>query len=156
MSNEIRQNDAIDQMALETAIAKELVAFEGVAYAVPSSRLREGALPENALTRAVLNNYHPDRSGDIYVVFKPGWFINDMDGLSVTVTHGSPWRYDTFVPIFFAGYGIKHQTVSRRVHTVDVAITLSTLVGTSPPSGAAGEVLLCLPSGPTGQIELIA
>jgi predicted AlkP superfamily pyrophosphatase or phosphodiesterase len=142
LSNEIRQNDAIDQMALETAIAKELVAFEGVAYAVPSSRLREGALPENALTRAVLNNYHPDRSGDIYVVFKPGWFINDMDGLSVTVTHGSPWRYDTFVPIFFAGYGIKHQTVSRRVHTVDVAITLSTLVGTSPPSGAAGEVLL--------------
>ena len=142
LSNEIRNNDAIDQTALETAIAKELVAFEGVAYAFPSSRLREGSLPENALTRAVLNNYHPDRSGDIYIVFKPGWFINDFDGLSVTVTHGSPWRYDTFVPIIFAGYGIKPQTVSRRVHTVDVATTLATLVGTSPPSGAAGEVLL--------------
>ena len=126
---------------METAIAEELVAFEGVSYAVPSSRLREGSLPENALTRAVLNNYHPDRSGDIYMVFNPGWFINDMDGLSVTVTHGSPWRYDTFVPIIFAGYGIKGQTVSRRVHTVDVAITLATITGTLPPSGAAGEVL---------------
>jgi predicted AlkP superfamily pyrophosphatase or phosphodiesterase len=142
LSEEVRNNDAIDQTALETAIADELVGFDGVAYAVSSSNLREGALPDNALTRAVLNNYHPDRSGDIYVVFKPGWFINDMDGLSVTVTHGSPWRYDTFVPIIFAGNGISQQTVSRRVHTVDVAITLSTMMGTPPPSGAAGEVLL--------------
>jgi arylsulfatase A-like enzyme len=138
----VRNDDSIDQTALETAIAKELVGFEGVAYAIPSSRLREGALPENALTRAVLNNYHPDRSGDIYVVFDPGWFINDMDGLSVTVTHGSPWRYDTYVPILFAGPGIAPQVVSRPVHTIDVALTLATLMGTAPPSGATGEVLL--------------
>ncbi len=142
LSEEVWNNEAVDQTALETAISKELVGFEGVAYAVPSSRLREGSLPENALTRAVLNNYNPDRSGDIYIVFDPGWFINDFDGISVTVTHGSPWRYDTFVPIIFAGHSIKQQTVSRRVHTVDVAITLATIVGTSPPSGAAGEVLL--------------
>ena len=142
LSKEVRNNDAIDQTALETAIDDELVSFDGVAYAVSSSRLREGALPDNALTRAVLNNYHPDRSGDIYIVFKPGWFINDMDGLSVTVNHGSPWRYDTYVPIVFAGYGIEPKTVSREVHTVDVAVTLSMIAGTPPPSGAVGEVLL--------------
>jgi hypothetical protein len=58
------------------------------------------------------------------------------------VNHGSPWRYDTYVPIVFAGYGIEPKKVSREVHTVDVAITLSTLAGTPPPSGAVGEVLL--------------
>ena len=71
LPEEVWNNEAIDQTALETAISKELVGFEGVAYAVPSSRLREGSLPENALTRAVLNNYNPDRSGDIYIVFDP-------------------------------------------------------------------------------------
>jgi predicted AlkP superfamily pyrophosphatase or phosphodiesterase len=65
-----------------------------------------------------------------------------MDGLSVSVTHGSPWRYDTFVPILFAGYGIKPQKVSRRVHTTDIALTLSVVAGTRPPSGATGKVLL--------------
>ena len=120
----------------------ELVAFEGVAYAIPSARLREGSLPDNALMQAVLNNYHPGRSGDIYLVFQPEWFIADMDGLSVSVTHGSPWRYDTFVPILFAGQGIAPQKVSRRVHTIDVALTLSIVAGTRPPSGATGEVLL--------------
>ena len=141
LSEDVRSDPDIDQVALETAIAEELVGFEAVAYAVPSSRLREGSLPDNALMRAVLNNYHPDRSGDIYMVFKPEWFIADMDGLSVTVTHGSPWRYDTFVPILFAGYGIEAQTVSRRVHPIDIALTLATVVGTKPPSGATGQVL---------------
>ena len=142
LAAEVRNNPDIDRVALETMISDELVTFEGVAYAIPSSRLREGSLPDNALMQAVLNNYHPGRSGDIYLVFQPEWFINDMDGLSVTVTHGSPWRYDTFVPILFAGQGIAPQTVSRRVHTIDVALTLSIIAGTRPPSGATGEVLL--------------
>jgi predicted AlkP superfamily pyrophosphatase or phosphodiesterase len=142
LSDDVRNAEGIDLVALETAIAEELVAFEGVAYVFPSSRLQEGSLPENALTRAVLNNYNPDRSGDIYVVFNPGWFIADFDGLSVTVTHGSPWRHDTFVPIIFAGYGLSPQTVSRRVHTVDVATTLAAIADTRPPDAAAGDVLL--------------
>ena len=109
---------------------------------MPSTSLEHGTFPDNQLTRAILKNYNAARSGNVYVVFSPGSFINDLDGLSVAVTHGSPWRYDTHVPIIFAGNGIKPQTVSRRVHTVDVAITLATTVGTRPPSGVAGEVLL--------------
>ncbi|MGR3715080.1 MAG: alkaline phosphatase family protein [Shimia sp.] len=142
LSEAVRSDVSIDRMALETAIADQLVEFEGVAYAIPSSRLRNGALPDNALMRAILNNYHPKRSGDIHLVFQPDWFINDMDGLSVTVTHGSPWRYDTFVPIMFAGPNLVAQSVSRRVHTVDVALTLSVIAGTRPPTGATGDVLL--------------
>jgi predicted AlkP superfamily pyrophosphatase or phosphodiesterase len=142
LTNDIINDPDIDLAALEIAIAEELVAFSAVSYAVPSTSLKRGTVPDNGMTRAVLNNYNAARSGNIYVVFNPGWFINNLDGLSVATVHGSPWRYDTYVPILFAGYGIKPQTVSRRVHTVDVAITLATLVGTRPPSGAAGEVLL--------------
>ena len=61
--------------------------------------------------------YSGGHSGNVYVVFNPGWFINDLDGLSVVVVHGSPWRHDIYVPIIFAGYGTKSQKVSRRVHT---------------------------------------
>ncbi|UUV07046.1 alkaline phosphatase family protein [Ruegeria sp. YS9] len=141
LSDEVHSRTDIDLVALETAIAEELSAFEGIAFAVPSSRIRTGALPDNALMRAVANNYNPDRSGDIYLVTSPGWFINDFDGLSVTVTHGSPWRYDTHVPIAFAGFGLAPQRVSRRVHTVDLALTLAAIADTRPPDGAAGEVL---------------
>lgn len=142
LTSDVINDPDIDLAALETTIAEELVAFPAVSYAVPSTSLQRGTVPDNGLTRAVLHNYNAARSGNIYVVFNPGWFINNLDGLSAAVVHGSPWRYDTYVPIFFAGNGIKPQTVSRRVHTVDVALTLATVIGTRPPSGAAGEVLL--------------
>ena len=46
------------------------------------------------------------------------------------------------VPIVFAGAGIKSHTVDRRVRTVDVAPTLSALLGIKPPSGSVGDPLV--------------
>jgi len=142
LSNEVISNSEIDLLALETAIVDELVHFPGVSTAVSSIALERGIVADTYLTRAMTNNYHAKRSGNVYLVFDPGWFINDLDGLSVTVVHGSPWPYDTFVPIIFAGHNLKPQTVSRKVHTVDVALTLANIVGAKPPSGASGAVLL--------------
>ena len=141
LSSDLLDDPDVDLAELEEALAEALVTFPAVAYAVPSTSLERGTVPDNLLIRAVRNNYNAARSGNVYVVFKPGWFINDLDGLSAAVVHGSPWRYDTYVPVIFAGYGIEPKTVSRRIHTVDVATTLSNIVGALPPSGAAGEVL---------------
>lgn len=142
LSNEVINNSEIDVLALEAAIVDELVRFPGVSAAVSSAALERGIVADTFITRAMTNNYHSKRSGNVYVVFDPGWFINNLDGLSVAVVHGSPWPYDTFVPIIFAGYKLNPQIVSRRVQTVDVASTLTNIVGAKPTSGASGEVLL--------------
>ena len=81
LTNDVINDPDIDLAALETTIAEELVAFPAVSYAVPSTSLKRGTVPDNGLTRAVLNNYNAARSGNIYVVFNPGWFINNLDGL---------------------------------------------------------------------------
>jgi hypothetical protein len=127
---------------VEEAVATELVKLDGVALAVSSTAIASGRLPDTPLLRSVLNNYNPRRSGEIYVVFRPNWFINDFDGLAVAVTHGSPWRYDSFVPVIFAGAGLAPRRVFREVHTVDVAPTLAAAVGAKPPSGTRGQVLV--------------
>ncbi len=88
-----------------------------------------------------MNGHNPKRSGDILIVFEPNWFINDFDGLVVAATHGSPWRYDTYVPVIFAGAGLKPQRIYREIQTVDVATTLSAFIGTMQPSGASGKIL---------------
>jgi len=140
-SNEVKNDGSIDQEALESAVVEELMKFHGVALAVSSTALRRGNLPDTALMRSVRRNFHEKRSGDIFIVFEPNWFINDFEGLIVASTHGSPWNYDTYVPIVFAGAGLQPQTVDRRVYTVDIAPTLSALMNIKPPSGAEGEVL---------------
>jgi predicted AlkP superfamily pyrophosphatase or phosphodiesterase len=142
LNQEVIRQHALDPREVEQAVAAELLKFEGVARAIGSSALREGNLPDTLLNQAILNNFNPNRSGDIYVVFKPHWFINDFDGLTVAATHGSPWRYDTYVPLVFAGAGISAQKIQRRVLTVDVAPTLTAFLGIKPPSGTAGVPLV--------------
>ena len=131
----------LDKAALERAVAAELVKFPDVALAASSTAMREGNLPDTPIHRAILNNFNPSRSGDIFVVFAPNRFINDFDGLDVAVTHGSPWRYDTYVPILFGGYGVPAQRIVRRVETIDIAPTLAAIAHIKPPSGATGQVL---------------
>ena len=91
-----------------------------------------GEVADTRITRAVRANFHPDRSGDIYVVFEPHWFVADFDGLTVASAHGSPWTYDTHVPVIFMGPGISGGArVERRVETVDVAVTIAGVMRTS-------------------------
>ena len=138
----VKNDPGIDQGELEAAVVDELMQFPGVALAVSSSALRRGGLTDNELYRAVVRNFHPKRSGDIFLVFEPNRFINDFDGLVVASTHGSPWNYDTHVPIVFAGHGVTPGVVDRRVQTVDIAATLSAYLGIRAPSGSVGEPLV--------------
>ena len=140
-SDDVKNNPRIDHESLEAAVVEELMKFHGVSLAVSSTALRQGKLPDTDLYRPVINNFNAKRSGEVFVVFEPNWFINDMEGLTVASTHGSPWRYDTYVPIVFAGMGLEPMTIDRRVQTVDVAVTLSAFMGIKPPSGSAGEPL---------------
>ncbi len=141
LNRDLIRQKGLDQAEVERAVTAELTRFDGIALAISSSALREGNVPDTRIIKAILRNYSPTRSGDIYVVFEPNRFINDFDGLRVASTHGSPWRYDTYVPIIFSGAGIPAQRISRLVHTVDIAPTLSLLVGPKPPSGSVGRPL---------------
>ena len=137
----IRVN-GLDPAEVERTLAGELIKFDGIALAVSSSDLRSGRLPEAPIIQQVRRNFHPKRSGDIYLVQEPYWFLYSEESIPLCTIHGSPWRYDTYVPIIFAGTGVPAQKIYRLVHPVDIAATLSAFLGTKPTSAAAGEPLL--------------
>jgi predicted AlkP superfamily pyrophosphatase or phosphodiesterase len=151
LNHDVLRERGLNQAEVERAVAVELGKLNGVWLALPSSALAEGSFPDTLLDQAILHNYNSKRSGDIYIVLKPGWFINDFDGLTVASVHGSPWRYDTFVPVVFVGLGMTAQQVFREIATVDVAPTLSAILGITYPSGSVGkplvEVLQTVPEG---------
>jgi predicted AlkP superfamily pyrophosphatase or phosphodiesterase len=126
---------------VEQAVADELMSIKGVALAVSSTALRENRLDNSFLTQAALRNYYPKRSGDILVLFAPQYTINDFMGEKLAATHGSAWRYDTYVPVIFAGGNLKAQRITRRIEPIDIATTLADIMNTRPPSGSTGNVL---------------
>ena len=141
LNRDVIREKGLTQAEVEKAVANELMKFEDVALAISSSALREGNFPDTPLIQSVLRNYNPKRSGDIYLVFKSYHFINDFDGLTVSATHGSPWRYDSFIPVVFAGGKLSGQRIYRSIEPVDIAPTLAAVLGVKAPSGARGSPL---------------
>lgn len=133
----IAQN-GVDQENLEEAIAQELRNHDGISVAVSMKALPK--MQNTPVIERIRNNHHPIRSGDIYVAQAPYWFL--QEGGALAVMHGSPWRYDTHVPVVFAGPGIEPRTVYRLVHPSDVAPTLATLLRIKHPSLATGSPLV--------------
>jgi predicted AlkP superfamily pyrophosphatase or phosphodiesterase len=126
---------------VQKAVATEVAKFDGVALAVTSMDIEQGNIPKDYLHTLVGNNHSKNRSGDVYVVLEAHRFVADMEGLTVAATHGSPWGYDTFVPLVFAGFNIDDDVVYDRVSTTDIAVTLSAILGIKAPSGAQGKIL---------------
>jgi arylsulfatase A-like enzyme len=111
--------------------------MNGIALAVPRNGLSKQE--QSPVWRQVQRNFHASRSGDIYLVQQPYWFMFDKG--PVAAMHGSPWRYDTHVPIIFAGATIRPRTVRRPVHPVDIAPTIAAYLGMTSPSSAQGSPL---------------
>ena len=98
------------------------------AAAAPSGR--------DAWLAAFARGYFPGRSGQLFIVPREGEFLVDTDP-NYKFMHGSPWPYDTHVPLLFYGPGfIRTMTSAQRVTHQDVVPTLAALLGTQPPATA--------------------
>ncbi len=138
-NQEAFQNDP-KASGVELLIATELVVNylmeqDGIANAYSQNIIRQGRFDEKGIKGMVIRGYHPKRSGDVIFILESGWY---SAGRVQGTTHGSPYMYDTNVPILFYGFGIPKGN-SVRYHTVtDIAPTLSVLMSIKFPSGTTG------------------
>ncbi len=91
--------------------------------------------------RQFARGYFPGRSGQLFMVSREGEFTVDRNPLYAFM-HGSPWPYDTHIPLLLYGPPfIKTLVWNERVSQQDVAPTLAALLGTAPPATAIGRPL---------------
>jgi len=83
------------------------------------------------------NGYHQKRSGEVFFVLDPTIIDYPPKGS----THGSGLNYDTHVPLLFYGKGIKPGHTVIKTEIIDIAPTLSALLGISFPNGATGRII---------------
>lgn len=129
----------------ETA-AEALRRVAHVARVYTRAQLEAGRLPIDPVSRRVANGFHLRRSGDVIAVLEPYWIFPQKG-----TTHGSPYSYDTHLPVIFMGPGIRPGYYHRMIAMNDIAPTLATLLAVETPSGSVGRVLeeiLAPPSPP--------
>jgi predicted AlkP superfamily pyrophosphatase or phosphodiesterase len=108
----------------------------GVNQALTATELRRQQGNGTASSAAL--SFYPNRSGNIYYELKP--FIVPGEGPTGT-THGSPWSYDTRVPLLWFGASVKRGVYRKPVSVADLAPTLATILGITTPVGSHGRVL---------------
>ena len=96
--------------------------------------IQDGDLSD-PVTRAVRLSYYEGRSGDLILVPRPFWI-----GQGIAATHGSPYGYDTKVPLVLFGAGVTAGRFGAAATPADIAPTLASLVGVALPD-VDGRVL---------------
>jgi predicted AlkP superfamily pyrophosphatase or phosphodiesterase len=122
---------------IQKKVSRFLVQFSGVASAYPYSAFEANDFGNGNLKR-IINNFSPQRSGDVIVTLNPGWVEKEGDFIT---NHNSPYEYDSHVPLIWYGWAVNRSTVSRKVNMTDIAVTLSTLCRVPFPNASVGEPL---------------
>lgn len=120
---------------VQMKVARFLVQFTGVEAAYPFSAFEANDFGSGNLRR-IINNFSPQRSGDVIVILNPGWVEQGSDYVT---NHNSPWEYDSHVPLIWYGWTVNKATVTRQVNMTDIAATLSTLCKVPYPNACTGE-----------------
>jgi hypothetical protein len=99
----------------------------------------------NPLEAAFRRSFHPVRGGDVLFALQPYHF----QGSKGATTHGSPWHYDTHVPLLMLEQGgtaaadSRHRgRIARAISTTAIVPTLARRMGVDPPSRCQTEPLL--------------
>jgi arylsulfatase A-like enzyme len=127
----------IDLSEAERLSAQAVAGVQGIYHTFTRTQILSGNLPDWEWTQSVSNGFHPRLSGEVMVFEEPNWYFGTGTGTG----HNSPWVYDTHVPLVIRGVGIQPGRYMRRVTTMDLAPTLSQLLGIEYPSGCMGKPL---------------
>jgi len=85
--------------------------------------------PGTTMEQALRRSFSAEHSGDVLFALLPYQAQS-----SLRATHGSPWRYDTHVPLLLLGHGVRNGSFDRPVSPAAIAPSIALLLGIDPPA----------------------
>jgi arylsulfatase A-like enzyme len=138
--------------AIARAVIEELESWPAIyaafdVLALARAPVEDGRDAKRTLiARAAAASIPEGAAGDVYVVLAENNVIDpNMPGDAGT-NHGSPWQYDTDVPVLFFGPGITKHTETEPVEQSRVAATLARLLEIPAPADANSTLLRGAPA----------
>jgi predicted AlkP superfamily pyrophosphatase or phosphodiesterase len=133
-----RHEPPLSPEEVAAAAAEELARTDGIARVYTRDEL-SGAAPEGDRDALfAYRSFNAKNSGDVLVQLAPHWLY----GEGMATSHGTPYRYDTHVPLAIVGRGIRPGAYDRPVQVVDLAPTIARVLDVAPPPKSAGWALV--------------
>lgn len=134
----------LDQLGFPTIewaakeLAESLITFYPIS-AVYTSRELRAVTATTPIENKMKRSFNKLRSGDVVYALKPYWTEGDSP---YGASHGEAYDYDAHVPLMICGEGIRQGSFATDVSPIDIAPTLSALLGIEFPAGREGRVLI--------------
>jgi arylsulfatase A-like enzyme len=140
LNRELMDAKKLDEADVERTAAAAARRQPHVFRVYTRAELLRNEVLEDSVTDAVRRGFYRTRSGDVTVI-PEGFYIYSASGTTSGTTHGTPFNYDTHIPVIFMGAGIKAGQYFEKIAVNDIAPTLAAIVGVEQPSGSVGRVL---------------
>ncbi|MFK7755624.1 MAG: alkaline phosphatase PafA [Flavobacteriales bacterium] len=122
---------------VEQVVSEAALTYEGVFSTLTRTQLLNTHYT-SGVNEILQEGFNQKLSGDVLVVPRPAWMSYPTTGTS----HGSPFNYDTHVPLLFYGYGITPGFTNSETHIKDIAPTVAALLGIQMPNATTGSPIL--------------
>lgn len=137
---EALKRDGVNLEEIEKLSCRAALTVAGIARCFTRAQLLQGAVSSSdPIERRVVHGFYPRRNGDVIVILEPFKYLIEY---VITATHGSPYSYDTHVPLIIMGNGLKPDRYYQAATPADIAPTLSAVLRVQPPSNVVGRVLI--------------
>lgn len=121
----------VSRRAAELAAREFLQQQPGVLRVYTRTELEDGASRLDDFGQRFRESFYPERSGDIFVLFKPYWLpTTRLTGTN----HGTPHPYDTHVPLLVFGRGIRAGQYSEPITPLAAGVILAETLGDRLPA----------------------
>ncbi len=139
LNKELIADKEIDLNEFTDEIIKSLLSFKGIKKVFRGEDLNRYEYT-NGIAAKLQNGYNTKRSGDLLLVYEPGWFVKSYG--KTGTTHGSGYNYDTHVPLLIYGQGIpKGYTSYEKISITDIVPSLCLKYEVNLPNGTTGNAI---------------
>ncbi len=140
LNRELMAQKKLDPAEVERTAGEAILALPGFLGYFTRTQIQNGWIPPTRLAQSVVRSYANRSSGDVITVAAPFSFWGKYAEKDWGTTHGSPYRYDTDVPLILMGKPFRPGYYGE-TSMVDLAATLSEVLRLARPSGCEGEPL---------------
>jgi predicted AlkP superfamily pyrophosphatase or phosphodiesterase len=140
LNDDVLATSTFTSQEVENFIVKRAIQIPGVKMAFTRKELSSGVSNKNP-DYLVQNGWNQERSGEVALVMELGWISNAYEEKGGT-THGSPWNYDTHVPLIFYGNGVPKGKRIEKSFSEEIVPTICQILGLEYPMGSTGNPIL--------------
>jgi len=137
LNPEALKDRKVSSELVQAAVKEVMLTWPGVAAVATRAEIEKNILPQGELGQQLMRQYIPQNNGDIILIPKP-YYIAKTE--AAPVNHMTGYAYDRTVPLIIAGPNIKPAVYSNG-KVIDLAPTLTFIMGALPPATVTGRVL---------------